>query len=86
MDELRHTALALRDFSETVGLDCTVTYPDGSHLVFSVDDGCHLLTPTGGMLELTDEWLEYAGVLPVEGVESVRGQFVTLAAKRGAGV
>jgi hypothetical protein len=54
------------------------TLPDGTSLTYSVDDGCHLLTTEGGTVDLTD-WIDQPGLLPADGVESVRDQFASRA-------
>jgi hypothetical protein len=82
LDYMRATALALRDLAEGSGAtDATFTFEGDVQLVWSVDDGFHLLQPGSEPLEITD-WVDHMGWLPVPGVESVREQPALLAEGR----
>jgi hypothetical protein len=76
---LRSAALALRDLLEATGADeGTLTF-GGLIVTFNRDDGFHMLPADGRSVDIT-EWVEWTGLVPAEGVESVRDQFVSRAA------
>jgi hypothetical protein len=84
-DQLRGIALALRDLVEVTGVIGGTLDLGGPLLTYDAADGFHLVPVTGDPVDIT-EGIDAIELVPADGVESVRDQFVTLAQKRGADV
>lgn len=82
-EALRPPALALRDLVEITGADEGTLEFDGLIVTYSEADGFHAVPREGDPVEITD-WIEWTGLVPADGVESVRDQFVTRATAAGA--
>lgn len=80
-DFMRATALSLRDLAESVGaVEAQFTFETGDVLTWSSDDGFHLIA-TDGTTDLS-EWVDRVDFIPADGVEGVRDQLRTRAARR----